>query len=123
MEMVPIVYVSDAARSADFFDKLGAELGPAGINPFWTEMKLGGRRFALHGHDIEGGPDDGGGRLGLSLVVDEPLEVVRDRLAQADVVVRRDIEHEPFGRSMVIEDPDGLAIQVNEHDPERHADW
>ena len=124
--MVPIVYVGDTARSADFFLTLGAELQPGGVNPFWTEMKLGGRKFALHGPPDPTQPpsrSDLGGPVGISLVVDEPLEAVRDRLAAAGVPITRDIADEPFGRSMVIADPDGLTMQVNQHDPDRHADW
>jgi hypothetical protein len=52
----------------------------------------------------------------LSLQADEPLESVAERLEAAGVPLSRGIADERFGRSMVIQDPDGLPIQVNEHE-------
>jgi hypothetical protein len=46
-------------------------------------------------------------------VVDEPLEEVATRLP-----LHRGIADEAFGRSVVVRDPDGTLIQVNEHDPD-----
>jgi hypothetical protein len=41
----------------------------------------------------------------------DTLEQVSDRITPA-----RGIADEAFGRSLVIKDPNGLAIQVNEHE-------
>ncbi len=42
-----------------------------------------------------------------------------ERLAVA--AVARGIADEAFGRSIVLQDPNGLQIQVNEHDRELYA--
>lgn len=110
--MIPIIYVTDMARAADFYEAIGAVVGKAGRNPYWTELELGPSRFALHiVESIEPRPQ----RVTVSLLADGPLEQVAERFTAAGVPIRRPITDEPFGRSLVIEDPDGLAIQVNEH--------
>ena len=115
MRLVPIVYVSDMHRSVTFFTGLGATVGGDGINPYWTEMRLSGTAFALHIH--EPFEETTTRRLGLSVAVDQPLEAVAARLAGEGIDLDRGIADEAFGRSMVVRDPDGLAIQINEHDP------
>ena len=50
------------------------------------------------------------------MVADEPLE----RLAGTGSLASG-IADEAFGRSLVRSDPDGLQIQVNEHDPELYG--
>jgi hypothetical protein len=82
----------------------------------WTELKAGGRAvLALHHADMLPEPSK---RVELSLVSEEPLEQVtacyRGSLA-------RPIADEAFGRSLLLRDPDGLEIQVNEHDRSLYA--
>lgn len=55
------------------------------------------------------------GRVELSLVATEPLEAVLERLGAAGIEPVRGISDEAFGRSVVLEDPDGTPVQVNEH--------
>jgi len=50
------------------------------------------------------------------MVAEEPLE----RLVKATSITRR-IADEAFGRSIILRDPNGLEIQVNEHEREPHA--
>ena len=73
----------------------------------WSELRAGdGAVLALHG-EIDGNA----GHVELSLGADSPLE----SLAERDDVARG-IADEAFGRSLVLRDPNGLAIQVNQHD-------
>ena len=56
------------------------------------------------------------GRVELSMVAKQPLEQLAEVSAPA-----RGIADEAFGRSIVLQDPNGLQIQVNEHDRELYA--
>jgi hypothetical protein len=78
----------------------------------WTELRAGkGAVLALHSVDR-------GGRVEPALVAEEPLEAIQDRYRDA---LSRPVTDEAFGRSLVLRDPDGLELQVNEHDRELYA--
>jgi catechol 2,3-dioxygenase-like lactoylglutathione lyase family enzyme len=107
--LMPIVYVTDMERSIAFYASLGFEIAHRGSH--WSELRAGdGATLALHLADHSG--------LELALTSREPLERVRD---EHDGALARGIADEAFGRSLVLEDPDGLRLQVNEHEPELHA--
>jgi hypothetical protein len=57
----------------------------------------------------------------LALLSHEPLASLVDQLRAAGVTVENEIADEAFGRSLLLHDPDGLPIQINEHDPELHS--
>ena len=112
MILMPIVYVHDMAESVAFYERLGFEVDLQSRSHGWTELKAGeGAVLALH--TAEGGK---AGRVELSMVAEQPLE----RLAEV-AAVARGIADEAFGRSIVLQDPNGLRIQVNEHDRELYA--
>jgi hypothetical protein len=46
----------------------------------------------------------------------ERLETLAARLKNAGITLEREISDEAFGRSLAVRDPDGLYIQINEHD-------
>jgi hypothetical protein len=74
----------------------------------WTQLSApSGAILALHGVSDEAAA----GRIELSMVAEEPLEQVAELVPLA-----RGIADEAFGRSIVIRDPNGLDIQVNQHD-------
>ena len=52
----------------------------------------------------------------LALASEEPLERLVARLKTAGLKLEREITDEAFGHSILLRDPDGLAIQINEHD-------
>ncbi len=113
MKLVPIIYVTDMDRSVDFYESLGATVGPSGRNPHWTEMELSGSALALHiTADAGSGAQP---RVAISLRAHESLENVESLLSARGIETVRGIADEAFGRSMVVSDPDGLAIQINEH--------
>jgi catechol 2,3-dioxygenase-like lactoylglutathione lyase family enzyme len=112
MILMPIVYVRDMDESVAFYERLGFEVDLQGRSRHWTELKAGGGAV-LALHTAEEGK---AGRVELSMLAEEPLE----RLAEVSALARG-IADEAFGRSIVLQDPDGLQIQVNEHDRELYA--
>jgi hypothetical protein len=80
-------------------------------SPFWSELDIDGDVLALHGTESI----SHGGAAGVACVADEPLEHVLTRLRDAGIEPARGIADEPFGRSIVLEDPDGFRFQVNEY--------
>jgi catechol 2,3-dioxygenase-like lactoylglutathione lyase family enzyme len=110
--LMPIVYVRDMDESVAFYERLGFDVVGESRSQMWTELRAGdGAVLALHSAG-SGEP----GRVELSMVAEQPLEGIAE-LAP----VARGIADEAFGRSLVLEDPNRLRIQVNEHDRELHA--
>jgi catechol 2,3-dioxygenase-like lactoylglutathione lyase family enzyme len=107
--LMPIVFVSDMERSIEFYSSLGFELRTR--STMWTELEAGERAvLALHHAD---GPPAPSERVQLALVAQDALEHVEERFGGA---LARPIADEAFGRSLILRDPEGLEIQVNEHD-------
>ncbi|MBT8247626.1 MAG: VOC family protein [Acidimicrobiia bacterium] len=112
MQMQTIVYVTDMDRSIEFYERLGFAVDYRG-GPVWTAFRGTDGVLALHTVDELPAP----GRVALSLVADDTLEKIVVRLARHGVEASS-IETQPFGRSTVVQDPDGLPIQINEHAPD-----
>jgi predicted enzyme related to lactoylglutathione lyase len=114
---VPIRYVRDMDAARRFYETLGLthdystrtpRRGPAA----WTELGGEGGYLALH-HVPDDAPEQG---VELSFEATEPLEKVSERLRSAGYQLATEIVDESFGRSFTVRDPEGLVIQVNEHD-------
>ncbi len=116
MKPVPIVYVSDMNRALAFYRNLGESVTVKSEGPFWSELDMAGGALALHHADPL--PVPIGGRVALTFATHGPLEPLLERLSEQGVLPERAIADEAFGRSVVVADPDGLLIQINEHDPE-----
>jgi hypothetical protein len=54
------------------------------------------------------------------VISDEPLETVAARLTAAGFHPDSPVD-ESWGRSMSVRDPEGMLVQVNEHDPDLYA--
>lgn len=109
MQLQTIVYVTDMEASLSFYEALGFEVAYRG-GPTWTAFQGRDGVLALHLLDEVPVP----GRVAVSLVADAALENVIEQLAAAGIAADP-IESQPFGRSTVVRDPDGLVIQINEH--------
>lgn len=114
MKMMPIVYVTDMQRASVFYQALGFVGEVVDRASMWTQMTMGDAILGLH--YIETLPEKPVGRVELALVTTEPLEHIVNRLASHNVALYRQISDEAFGRSIQVRDPDGLVIQINEHD-------
>jgi len=60
------------------------------------------------------------GSIELSFEASEPLEKISERLTAAGFATEPIVD-EAFGRSLGATDPDGVRIQVNEHDRELYT--
>lgn len=110
MKLQPIVYTTDMDRSVDFYERVLA-CAPVYRSPVWTSFAVGGAALGIH--RVDHLPE--GARGELSLIATQPLEAVRERLEAVGISPRRGIQDETFGRSLLLVDPDGSPLQVNEH--------
>jgi catechol 2,3-dioxygenase-like lactoylglutathione lyase family enzyme len=113
MKVMPIRYVADLAASARFYAALGLVPGDSSRSGNWTELNAAGGLLALH--SARTSEQDIPGRVELSFETQEPLEALADRLAAAGFEAEAIVD-ENFGRSLRVTDPDGVLVQVNEHD-------
>lgn len=111
MKPVPFIYTTDMARSIDWYRTVLPKARLMSESPYWSEFDIEGDVLALHGTDSI----EPGGAAGVAFVADESLEDLLERLAEAGIEPLRGIAGEPFGRSIVLEDPDGFRFQVNEY--------
>jgi catechol 2,3-dioxygenase-like lactoylglutathione lyase family enzyme len=110
VRLQPIVYTTDMDASTAWYGRvLGVE--PGYVSEMWTAFTVGDATLGVH--RVEELPTDS--RVELSLVATEPLETVLSRLEDAGLEVERGIQDEAFGRSILLRDPAGSPVQVNEH--------
>jgi predicted enzyme related to lactoylglutathione lyase len=117
VKVTPIRYVRDLEKVRRFYETLGFDHDftsrPTrhGYSA-WSELRAEGGVLALH-HVPEGEPCP---EAELAVESTEPLEDVLARLRAQGYEPETEITDESFGRSFRIRDPEGLVIQVNEHD-------
>jgi catechol 2,3-dioxygenase-like lactoylglutathione lyase family enzyme len=109
MRVLPIRYCADVAESTRFYRALGLELGASTRPGGWVELPAAAGTLALHRES--GHP----GECELAFEADEPLETVLARLAAAGYPAEPILD-ESYGRSLRVRDPDGVWVQINEHD-------
>ena len=111
MKPVPFIYTTDMTRSIAWYRTVIPNATLVSESPYWSEFDIDGDVLALHATESIAP----GGAVGVSFVADERLEDLLARLGDAGVAPLRGITDEPFGRSIVLEDPDGFRFQVNEY--------
>jgi len=118
LSLLPIVYVTDMARSRAFYQALGCTVRHQG--QMWSELLISTETLALH--YVDKLPEPGPKQVALAFNSRVPLEEVVTQLEAAGVPLPHDIADEAFGRSLLIVDPDGLTLQINEHDPDLYSE-
>lgn len=110
MRLQPIVYTANMDRTVEWYRKV-LDADPSYSSDVWTSIPVGDATLGIHltaNHVPESNVE-------LSLIATESLESLTGRLAAAGVIPQRGIQDEAFGRSLVLEDPDGSLVQINEH--------
>ncbi len=120
MQLMPIVYVTDMPRAVAFYEALGLKTTTEQRDGYWIELTLGDAILALHKDQNLPDPHHNQ-RLMLTLVTHEPLEKLVEQLNRAGITPKRGVADEAFGRSLLLYDPDGLPVQINEHDVELYT--
>jgi|HubBroStandDraft_4_1064222.scaffolds.fasta_scaffold110799_2 catechol 2,3-dioxygenase-like lactoylglutathione lyase family enzyme len=118
MKVMPIRYVADVTAATRFYAALGLVQGDSSRSGNWTELNGSGGTLALHTARTE--EQDPPGRVELSFETQEPLETLAERLTAAGFEPEAIVD-ENFGRSLRVIDPDGVLVQVNEHDRELYT--
>jgi hypothetical protein len=113
MKVMPIRYVADMSASTRFYAALGLAGGDESRSGNWIELQGSGGLLGLH--TARSSEQDVPGAVELSFLADEPLEEIAERLSGAGFDSGLILD-ENFGRSLRLVDPDGIAVQVNEHD-------
>ena len=117
MKLVPIRYCADVAASARFYTALGLQMGSSSRSGGWTELPAPSAMLALH---VAGAGGGDAGSCELAFETDEPLEAVAERLRAAGHPAEALVD-EAYGRALRVQDPDGVWVQVNEHDRELYT--
>ena len=110
MRLQPIIYTGNMEAAVDWYGAV-LDTEPTYRSDVWTSFDVEGA--ALGVHRVETLSERG--RVELSLVATEPLEAILKRLNDGGIEVQRGIADEAFGRSLLLQDPDGTPVQVNEH--------
>jgi len=112
MRLQPIVYTRDMAQAVAWYGHL-LGMSPSYQSDIWTTFDVNGAHLAIHRVDGDLANES---RVGISLVATDTLEDLLQRWSSAgEIEVVRGIQDETFGRSLLLTDPDGTVIQVNEH--------
>jgi catechol 2,3-dioxygenase-like lactoylglutathione lyase family enzyme len=115
MKVMPIRYTADVDAAIRFYEALGLRVGSASRSRQWAELSASAGTMAIHaaeGQDV--------GACELAFETEEPLEKVVTRLTGAGFAPRSIVD-ENFGRSVRVPDPDGVWVQINEHDRELYT--
>ena len=112
MKLMPLVYVTDMDRAIKFYSSLLPASTIVTTSPYWTELNVGGASLALHVAEMV---DHSGDGVAVSFDAATTLEQVVSLLEEAGITPSGEICAQPFGRSVTVQDPDGLVIQINEH--------
>jgi uncharacterized glyoxalase superfamily protein PhnB len=108
---VPFVYTTDMRRSLDWYRRVIPSATLRADGPHWSELDIEGHTLAFHAAESL----SQAGAAGITFVASESLEGLLERLAEHGIEPARGIQVEPFGRSLVLGDPDGFTFQVNEY--------
>lgn len=114
LSLMPVVYVRDIRAVLPFYQALGFQPVAGDRAGEWLELRLGSAVLMLHRSDR---PSSEASRsIELSFISAGPLEEVLARLATAGFPTEQPIIDESFGRYVKLTAPDGLILQINEHD-------
>ena len=112
-----VLHVADMQRSTEFYAMLGIELDceKHGDGPVHYTTKLGGVHFGLYEAQAEGQasirPTAGASMLGFQVA---DIDALATALLDAGVEVHTPIQNRSWGRRMIVLDPDGRCVELNQ---------
>ena len=109
-----LLYVRDVARALPFYQTLGFEIALRERTGDYVQLRMGDAVLGLHKAEQPSSKERGG--IHFSLIVHEKLESLLERLNAAGFSTSHPIIDESFGRSVQLEAPEGLLIQVDENE-------
>lgn len=107
MKILTIRYSSDLSRAEKFYELLGLKLNADTSSPVWRDMQAGAGSVAIHPKT------DDSPEFEFSLETAEKLEEVQARLVSGGFEPGV-IDAEEHGRYLLIVDPDGIQLRINE---------
>jgi hypothetical protein len=114
LALMPVVYVRQIVSVLPFYQALGFQVAAGDRAGEWVELRLGSALLMLH--SSEHPSCEAPRSIELSFVSAKLLETVLARLAAAGFPTDHPIIDESFGRYVQVQAPDGLVLQINEHD-------
>lgn len=117
LTLMPLVHVQQMGAALDFFTKLGLAPGFGSRDGDWAELQAGGATLGLLAHP----PSERDERVELTFTTGQPLAELEERLAAAGVDILRGAADEGFGYQLILRDPDGYPVKINQLDPELYG--
>lgn len=109
MKLLSIRYCGDLPLAEKFYSALGLTLNEQTSSPVWRELEAAGGSFALHPkQEGENSP-----AFELSFETSDSLESLQEKV-QAAGFDSGSIHSEDYGRHLILTDPEGLQIRINE---------
>lgn len=118
IRVTPIRFVADIEAARRFYAVLGLEFALASRPGNWAELTSDTGALGLH--TAATAVDRTPGDVELSFTTDEDLETLAERLTAAGYPPEGIVD-ENFGRSLRVCDPDGVIVQIHDHDPELYT--
>jgi predicted enzyme related to lactoylglutathione lyase len=112
-----VLFAADIDKTAEFYRAIGLELEHEdhGEGPVHFAMELGGVHFAIYPTDVSGrAPARRAAGDSFPGFYVAALDDVTESLRRTGARVLTEHEQMPWGCRVVVEDPDGRAIEVND---------
>jgi len=117
LSLMPLVHVQDMARARDFYTKLGIQTGFASRDGDWAAPPACSSALGLLAHP----PSARDERVELTFTTNQSLTELEERLAAAGVDTLRGAADEGFGYQLILRDPDGYPVKINQLDPQLYG--
>lgn len=110
--LLSIIYTTRMAESVSFYERLGLQRKLAGaVDQWWNEFVIGDAALALHWHQGDDAPAPTQSELHLRLDA-AAFNSLYDALSPDQSLVIHELRG--VGRYIVLTDPNGVRVQINE---------
>ena len=109
LKFMPIIHVSNMAKSVDFYVALGGSVVVGSRDGDWVQISFGQSEIGLLAHP----PAPGEGDIELAFCFAEPLKGVEKTAEEQGLRILLKAAEEAFGEQLQLEDPDGRKVKIN----------